>query len=129
MRIFGTKRSKLPVQHLYAYQTALPCCLCRDGSGCLYAVIQTKSRATPEQDRKLTNEAYHDEAGTEQCAQLTLLPSESAPTCREHPRHYPRFVFLFFFFSDSFSAQTIGTRRILLAPYCIRFGWLHSFVD
>ena len=26
--------------------------LCRDGSGCLYAVIQTKSRATPEQDRK-----------------------------------------------------------------------------
>ena len=43
-------------------------CLCRDSSGCLYAVIQTKSRATPEEDRKLANEAYHEEAGTEQCA-------------------------------------------------------------
>ena len=27
------------------YQTARQCCLFRDGSGCLYAVIQTKSRA------------------------------------------------------------------------------------
>ena len=26
----------------------LPCCLCRDGSGCLHAVIQMKRRATPE---------------------------------------------------------------------------------
>ena len=33
----------------------------------LYAVIQTKSRATPVEDRKPANEAYHDEAGTEQC--------------------------------------------------------------
>ena len=56
--------------------------LCRDGSGCLYAVIQTKSRATPEQDRKTANEAYHDEAGTKQRTYITLLPSEGAPIRR-----------------------------------------------
>ena len=56
--------------------------LCRDGSGCLYAVIQTKSRATPEQDQKLANEVYHNEAGTKQCIYITLLHSESASTRR-----------------------------------------------
>ena len=60
-----------------------------DGSGCLYAlfalhVIQTKSHITPAQDRKLTNEASHEEVGTKESIQLTLLPSEGAPTCREH---------------------------------------------
>ena len=46
------------------------------------AIIQTKSRATPEQDRKPANEAYHDEAGTKQCTYITLLPSEGAPIRR-----------------------------------------------
>ena len=40
---------------------SIPCCLCRDGGGCLYAVIQTKSCATPEQEP--ANKPYHDEAG------------------------------------------------------------------
>ena len=39
--------------------------VCMNGSGCLYAVVQTRS-PTPEQDRKPANKAYHDEAGTEQ---------------------------------------------------------------
>ena len=102
----------------------------RDSSGCLYAVIQTKSRTIPEQDRKPPNKADHKEAGTEQCAWPTLHPSEIAPTCRERPRVFPRFVlflFLFFFF-DSRSARTKWTRRILIAPYCTIVGWLHSFV-
>ena len=65
------------------------------------------------------NEAYHEEVGTEQCTQLTLLRGEGTLTCRQRPRHFLRFAF-FFFFSDR------GARRNLLALYCTIFGWLHS---
>ena len=38
------------------------------GMALLFVCCNTnKSRTTPEQDQKLTNEAYHEEAGTEQC--------------------------------------------------------------
>ena len=57
----------------------VPFCCIRFYSGLsLSRCLRVKSCApscstTPEQDRKRTNEAYHDKAGTEQCALLTLL--------------------------------------------------------
>ena len=36
-------------------QTALPCCLCRDGGGCLYTVIQWKTAASILQNEASAN--------------------------------------------------------------------------
>ena len=117
VKVINYGSPKAPIINYFHY------CLCRDGSGCLYAVIQAKSRATPEQDRKLTNKAYHEEAGTERCTWLTLHPSEVAPTCRERPRVFPRFVFLFFFAHEPKGPGEYFSHHN--AP-CV--GRLHSFV-
>ena len=103
--------------------------LCRDGSGCLYAAIQTKvalllSR-TENQQMKLTmtkrglNRAHSYTSFTAK----VRLHVESALNI-SHSSSSSFFFFLFVFFSDSHSAQTKGTWRMLLAPYSM----LHSFV-
>ena len=62
------------------------------------------------------------------CSNYYLCPSEGAPTCRERPQHFPRFVFFFLFFSDSSSARTKESIKTLLTPYCTTVCWLYSFV-
>ena len=39
----------------YVYQTAWYCCLCRDGGGCLYTVIQWITAASILQSEALAN--------------------------------------------------------------------------
>ena len=93
------------------YQTARQCCLCRDGGGCLYTVIQWKTATSVLPRRALANGT----GGQKVCAvhkrTLTVLPSEKAPACRNRPWQFSNFVF-FFFSSSSSSSNSSSSHTV-----------------